>query len=153
MNTLIEEKRQDRHGAVTAMGAGLVLSVVMLIALIFDQMNSEGLALHVQDLYAPYDLNPDPNVLFGYLYVTSVAGILLWLTTIWGVRQSRPGARVVTTIVFVFGASLAFFNLVVSEYGTQIFPTLWGILGLLPSIAGLVAVVLLWTPGAAKLKS
>ena len=153
MNTLIEAKRQDRHGAVTAMGVGLLLSVATLIALIFDQTNGDGLALHVQDLYAPYDLNPDPNVLFGYLYVTTVVGILMWLTTIWSVRHRKPGARVVATIVFVFGASLAFFNLVVSEYGTQLFPTLWGFLGLLPSVAGLVAITLLWTPGAAKLKS
>lgn len=32
-----------------------------------------------------------------------------------------------------------------SEFGTQILPTSWGLFGLLPSIAGLVAVVLLWT--------
>ena len=153
MNTLIEAKRHDRQGAVTAMGVGLLLTVVTLIAVIIDQRNVGSLALHVHALYAPYELHPDPDVLFGYLYVTALIGILLWVMTIWGVRQGKPGARVVTTTVFVCGASLALFNLVVSEYGTQIFPTPWGILGLAPSVAGLVAVVLLWMTDPAKLES
>ena len=75
------------------------------------------------------------------------------MTAIWGFRRHKQWMPVVATIIFLVGASLALFNLVVSEYGTQIFPTSWGVLGLVPSIAGLVAAVLLWTRGRAKEES
>lgn len=147
MTTLGNVKRRDRRGAVTTMGIGLLLTVIALIALIIDQVNGDTLARHVEALYAPHDLDPDPNVLFGYLYVVGVIGILLWLATIWGIIQRKRGARVVATIVFVLGTSVALFNVFVSEYGMQIFPTLWGVVGLLPSVAGLVAVIVLWRQG------
>ena len=147
MTTLSIVKQRDRRGAVTAMGIGLLITVIVSIALIIDQLNGQTLVRHVQVLYAPHDLNPDPNILFGYLYVVGVIGILLWLATIWGIIQRKRGARVVATIVFVLGSSVALFNVFVSEYGMQIFPTLWGVLGLLPSVAGLVAVIVLWRQG------
>ena len=145
MNTLSTAKQHNRNGAVTAMGIGLVLTVIALIALILDQMNGHTLAQHVEALYAPHNLDPDPNVLFGYLYVVGVIGILLWLAAIRGVLQHKRGAKVIATIVFIVGISVGLFNAFVSEYGMQIFPTLWGALGLMPSVAGLVAVIGLWT--------
>ena len=75
---------------------------------------------------------------------------MLWLMTIWAVGRRKRGARLVATAVFVLATGIALLNLSVSEYGTRIFPTVWGILGLLPCVAGLVAVILLWTPGRAK---
>jgi hypothetical protein len=119
----------------------------MLISLVIDQAIIFSISDHVDALYAPFGLHPDPNVLFGILYVTGVIGILLWLATIWGVRRQNRGARVIAGIVFVLATSFAVFVLLVSEHGTRIFPTLWGLAGLLPCIAGLVAVTSLWTPG------
>jgi hypothetical protein len=46
---------------------------------------------------------------------------------------------VVTTVT----GALALFLLGTSEYGTQIFPPLWGILAVLPAAAGALAAVLL----------
>jgi hypothetical protein len=48
-------------------------------------------------------------------------------------------------LTFVVGAVLAVSNIFITEHGTQIFPVLWSVLGLLPSVAGLMAVSLLWT--------
>ena len=45
----------------------------------------------------------------------------------------------------VVATSIALLVLFVFEFGTPIFPTAWGILGLLPCTAGLVAVTLMWT--------
>ena len=137
----------DRRAAVAAMGIGLLLTVITLIALIIDQASLYSIADHVDALYSPFDLHPDPNVLFGYLYVTGAIGIVAWLLTIRGVRQRRRGVRVIASIVFMLATGIALLGLFASEYGTPIFPTVWGILGLLPCIAGLVAVILLWTPG------
>jgi hypothetical protein len=148
MNALNQANlRVQRRPAVTAMGIGLLLTVITLIALIIDQASGSSIADHVNALYAPLGLHPDPNVLFGYLYVIGGIGVLLWLTMIWGVRRDKRWARVVASFVLVVATSLALLVLFVSEYGGQIFPTLWGILGLLPCLAGLVAVILLWTPG------
>lgn len=134
------------RAAPTAMGIGLLLTAGMLIALIVDQATVHSIANHVDALYAPFDLHPDPNVLFGIQYVIGAIGILLWLTTMRAVLRNKRGSRVVSSIVFLAAASLALLVLVVSEYGTQIFPPQWGVLGLLPSVAGLVAVIAMWTP-------
>jgi hypothetical protein len=149
MNTFTPAKPHLRRAAVTAMGIGLLLTVTTLIALIIDQTSIYSIADHVEALYAPLDLHPDPNVLFGILYVTGLIGALLWLTMIWGVRGHKRWARVMASTVFVVAASIALLVLFVSEYGTRILPAPWGLIGLLPSIAGLVAVILLWTPGRA----
>lgn len=147
MNAQKQANLRVPRPAVTAMGIGLLLTVITLTALTIDRVSVHSIADHVDALYAPLDLHPDPNVLFGILYVIGVTGVLLWLTMIWGVRRHRRWARVVASIVFMVSTSIALLVLFVSEYGTQIFPTAWGILGLLPSIAGLVAVILLWMPG------
>lgn len=121
----------------------------MLIALVIDQASILSISDHVEALYGPFGLHPDPNVLFGILYVTGAVGIVLWLATIWGVSRQNRGARVMAGIILVIATSLAVFVLLVSEHGTRIFPTLWGLAGLLPCMAGLVAVTSLWTPGRA----
>jgi hypothetical protein len=149
MNNFTPAKPHLLRPAVTAMGVGLLLTVITMIALIIDQTNGYSIADHVDALYAPLRLHPDPNVLFGILYVTGVFGVLLWLTMIWAVRRHKRWARVIASIIFVVAASIALLALFVSEYGTPIFPTSWGLFGLLPSIAGLVAVILLWAPGHA----
>lgn len=53
-------------------------------------------------------------------------------------------------MIFLVGSALAVFNLFVTEHGTQIFPVLWSVLGLLPSLAGLVAVGLLWVRSGSR---
>lgn len=97
-------------------------------------------------LYAPHHLNPDPNALFNILYVTGMIGIVLWLATIWGALRQKRGLSVLASLVFVVATGIALLGLLASEYGTRVLPTGWGILGFLPSIAGLTAVILLWTP-------
>jgi hypothetical protein len=144
MNAPEQPKPTFRGAPVTALGIGLLLTVITLIALVIDQASVHSIADHVDTLYAPLGLHPDPNVLFGILYVTGLIGIVLWLSTIWGARRQKRGARVVASMVFVVATSFALLVLFVSEHGTQIFPTVWGVVGLLPSVAGLLAVTLSW---------
>lgn len=150
MSTIGKARLRNRREAIVAMGLGLLLTVVYLIALVIDQASVHSIAEHVRALYAPYGLHPDPNWLYYYLYATAAIGILLWLTTSWAVGRQKRWARVFATTVFVVATGTALLNLFVSEYGTPIFPRVWGILGLLPCVAGLAAIVLLWAPGRAK---
>lgn len=147
MKSLTPAKLGAPRSEVTAMGVGLLLTLVMLVALIVDQASVNSIADHVAALYGPLNLHPDPNLLFGILSVTSAIGILLWVTMIWGVRRQKAWARVVVSINFLAATSLALMVLFVSEFGSRIFPAPVGILGLMPAIAGLVTVVLMWTPG------
>jgi len=145
MTLLIERQRNDWQGATLALSIGLALSLASIAGLLVDQMSVHSLADHVSAQYSPYGNVPDPNVLFTYLYMTSGVGVVAWMIAIRGARRQKPWIPLLAGMAFVVGAVLAVFNLVVTEHGTQIFPVLWSILGLLPSIAGLVAVSLLWT--------
>ena len=150
MSTLTEARPEGasrvRRRAVAALGVGLLLTVATLVALVVDQVSAHGIADHVQALYGPFNLSPDPNVLFTILYVTGVCGVALWLATIWGAVRQKRGLAILATVVFLAATSIGFLGLVVAEHGTRILPTLWGVLGLLPCLAGFVAVVLLWKP-------
>ena len=59
------------------------------------------------------------------------------------VRSRRRSAPVLAVAVTTITGALALLLLVTTEYGTQIFPPLWGILAILPAAAGALAVVLL----------
>lgn len=139
-----EVRQPAGRGAVMALSVGLALTVIALVAAVVDQASVHGIADHVRALYGPHDLHPDPNVLFNLLYVTGAFGVLLWLVTIRGVWRQKRWPRVVGALVTVVATSLALLNLLAFEHGTQIFPTVWGVIGLLPCIAGVVAVILLW---------
>lgn len=143
----LTRRDQASRRPVAALGVGLLLTVVALVALVIDQWSAHSIADHVAALYSPLGLHPDPNVLFGILYVTGLIGVLLWLTTIRAVSRHHRWARVVASVVLVVATSGALLVLVVSEHGMQIFPTAWGVLGLAPCLAGLVAVIWLWAPG------
>lgn len=149
MSAITGAKRHDQRGAVAGMGIGLLLTVAMLVALIVDQASGHGMADQVRAHYSPFNLHPDPAVLYGYLYVTGATGVLLWLATIRGVMKHKRWARVVTSLVLVCATGFALLVMFASEYGGRVVPAGWGVLGLLPCVAGLVAVILLWNPGRA----
>ena len=144
--TEVSETRQNPwRGATLALRVGLALSLASAVGLFIDQTSVHSLAEHVSAQYSPYGAVPDPNVLFGYLYATAGLAIAAWLIALRGVRSRKSWVRLFASVTFLVGAMLTVFNLVIREYGTPIFPVLWSVLGLLPSLAGLVAVRLLWT--------
>jgi hypothetical protein len=121
----------------------VALSVVLAVVAIVDQAGGRGLADHVTAMYAPYGKRPDPDLLYGLVYTVAAVGALLWLPVVRAVRSRRRSASVLTVVVTTVTAALALLLLGASEYGTQIFPPLWGVLALLPAAAGVSAVVLL----------
>lgn len=121
----------------------VVLSAVLAVVAIIDQAGGRSLADHVTAMYAPYGKQPDPDLLYGLVYAVAAVGALLWLAVIRAVRARRRSASVLAVVVTVITAALALLLFGVSEYGTQIFPPLWGILAILPAVAGVSAVVLL----------
>ena len=138
-----EPPTRNWPAAARAVKLAIVLSAVLVVVAIIDQTSSRSLADHATAMYAPYGKRPDPNLLYGLVYTVAAVGALLWLLVIRVVRSRRRWAPVLAVVVTTITAALALLLLVSTEYGTQIFPPLWGILAFLPPAAGAFAVVLL----------
>jgi peptidoglycan/LPS O-acetylase OafA/YrhL len=138
-----EPVRRDWPAASRAVLLAVVLSAVLAVVAIIDQAGGRSLADHVTAMYAPYGKRPDPDLIYSLVYVVAAVGALLWLLVVRAVRSRRRSASVLAVVATVITAALALLLFGVSEYGTQIFPPLWGILAILPAVAGVFAVVLL----------
>lgn len=127
---------------------GLALAVIATLVPVVDTATLDSLSAHVRDAYPHWNagmIEGDRNAILGYLLVTDVLGIIAWLWTTWLVAGGRRGARAVSTVAFVLGTGIALMNLTLGgERYDTIVPTLYGLLGMLPCIAGLVAVTLVW---------
>jgi hypothetical protein len=127
-----------------AITAAIAFSVVLVIAAVIDQVGGRSLAEHAAAMYAPHGKQPSSGLLYGLLYTVAVLGGLLWLTVLRPARKGRRSAAVLAVVMTVITAALALLLLVSAEYGSTIYPPLWGILALLPSAAGVVATALLF---------
>ena len=138
-----ESATRNWRGAARAVKLAVALSAVLVVTAIIDQTGGRSLADHAAAMYAPYGKQPDPNLLYGLLYTVATVGALLWLLVARSVRSRRRSAPVLAVVVTTITAGLALLLLGTSEYGSQIYPPLWGVLALLPVAAGAVAVALL----------
>ena len=134
---------RGRRGAAGAVTAAVVLSAALAGAAVIDQTGGQSLTDHATALYAPYGTQPDPSLLYGLLYGVAAVGAVLWLLVLRAVRSGRRSARVLAVVVAATTAALAVLLLVSAEYGEQIFPPVWGVLAMLPAVAGLGAAALL----------
>lgn len=131
--------------AVLAMYTGLALTVLAILALVYDLASVGGLDRHLHEVYEGYVASPpDAAGVAVYLFTLGGLGIVGWLWMVWAVRRQKRWARPVATLLFLLGSVFAVGNLTVTEYDQTILPTSIGLVGLLPCLAGLVAVVLLW---------
>jgi hypothetical protein len=124
--------------------AAVALSVVLVVAALIDQVGGQSLTEHATTMYKPYGKQPSAGLLYGLLYTVAVLGGLLWLAVLRPARKGSRAAGVLAVIMTVISAGLALTLLFTAEYGSAIYPPLWGILALLPAAAGVLATVLLF---------
>ena len=129
--------------AARAVYLAVALSAVLVVVAIIDQTGGRSLADHTAAMYAPYGKRPDPGLLYGLVYTVAAVGALLWLLVLRAVQSRGRSAPILAVVVTTVTGALALILLGTSEYGTRIFPPLWGILAILPAAAGALAVVLL----------
>ena len=80
-----------------------------------------------------------------YLSVVGAFGIICWLGTIRAVKAGKRWARGAATAMLALGTGIAVIDLLVRDTsGDTGLPPLLGWAGMLPSLAGLLAVTLLW---------
>ena len=132
--------------AVVVMYAGLALTVIAVLAVM---IGDGSINRHFHEVYDPYigaaKADEDKGPLVTYLYMVGGIGVISWLWMVWAVKRAKRWARGVATIVFLLATVDALVNLLMQEYHKTILPTSIGLAGVLPCVAGLVAIVLLWT--------
>jgi hypothetical protein len=139
---------KHQRPVVAAMYAGLVLTVLATIVPHVDHATANVLADHIQAGYPAYTTARIDSAVTTYLvYLTAVGalGIVAWLGMIWAVKARKRRVRGAATAMFVLATSIAAFDLLVKDTsGDTGLPPLLGWIGMLPCLAGLLAVALLW---------
>lgn len=134
------------------MYVGMALTAALMVAPLVDLATTDSIASHVRSAYPSWPdrlVNMDRNAITGWLGGVGLLGLVGWF---WAIRAARPGkrsARWVGTIMFTLGLVISLTDASVGggPY-QQIVPLSYGLLGLLPVVVGLVAVILVWKPPA-----
>jgi hypothetical protein len=139
---------KQQRPAIAAMYAGLVLTIVATIVPHADHATANLLADHIRAGYPTYtDARIDTAVTtyLIYLSVVGALGIVGWLGTIWTVKAGKRWVRGGATALFALATSIALFDLLIKDTsGDTGLPPLLGWVGMLPCLAGLLAVAFLW---------
>jgi hypothetical protein len=133
------------------MYAGVVLTLVATVAPFVDRATSAVLADHIRDGYPSYTHAQVDAAVTMWLVILSVVGALgitSWAAMIWAVRAGRSWAPWAAGAMFVLGTAVALSALLAEDTSgdTGLAPLL-GWIGVLPCVAGAVAVAMLWRRG------
>lgn len=143
--------------SILAMYIGLMLTIVTMIVLYVDHATANVLADHIKAGYPSYSQSRIDSAVMIYLVYLSVVGalgIVSWFWVIWAASKNKWWTRWVAAVMFLLGTSTALFNLFVRDTsGDTGLPPLLGWVGILPSIAGLLVLILLWKTPKLKLKA
>jgi hypothetical protein len=139
------------RSAIGAMYTGLGLTVAALIVLYVDHATANTLASHIRAGYPTYTqarINAAVTTYLVYLSVVGALGIACWLGAIRAVKAGKRWARAAATMMFALGTGIALIDLLIRDTsGETGLPPLLGWAGMVPCLAGLVAVTLLWRKG------
>ena len=138
------------HGrsAIGTMYAGLGLTVAATIVPYVDHATANVLASHIRAGYPAYTqarIDSAVTTYLAYLSVLGALGVICWLAAIWAVKAGKRWARGAATAMFALGTGIAVIDLLIKDTsGDTGLPPLLGWAGMLPCLAGLLAVTLLW---------
>lgn len=136
------------RSAIKAMYAGLGLTAAAIIVTYVDHATANVLANHIRVGYPTYTqarIDSAVTTYLLYLSVVGALGILCWLWTIRAVEAGKRWARGAATAMFALGTATALTDLLIKDTsGETGLPPLLGWAGMLPCLAGLLAVTLLW---------
>jgi len=138
----------QERSAISVMYAGLGLTIVAMTVPYVDHATANVLAGHIRAGYPAYTqarVNSAVTTYLVYLSIVGALGILCWLWTIWAVKVGKRWARGAATTMFALGTGIALLDLLIKDTsGDTGLPPLVGWAGMLPCLAGLIAVTLLW---------
>ncbi|MCP2256617.1 hypothetical protein LX15_000300 [Streptoalloteichus tenebrarius] len=130
------------------MYVGLALTVLATVAAYVDRGTTHLLADHIRAGYPTYSQAQVDSAVTTYLVVSSAIGalgVLGWLTAAWAVKAGKRWARPISTVLLVLGASAGLAGLLTKDTsGATGLPPELGWAGMVPCLAGVLAVTLLW---------
>jgi hypothetical protein len=148
MTTVTAPTRSPATYIRPALFAGLVLTVLATIAPLIDLLTADSIGDHVRSAYPDWSADlvaKDRAAITIYLVAVGVLGLVGWLWSIVAVARGNRRVRGISTTLFVLGATIQLTTLSIGgDSYTTIVPPFHGVLALLPSLAGLVAVIGLW---------
>ncbi|MFH9576237.1 hypothetical protein ACH4MG_37665 [Streptomyces sp. NPDC017454] len=113
-----------------------------------DRGTTHLLADHIRAGYPSYAQARVDSAVTAYQVVLSVIGalgVLVWLTTAWAVKAGKRWARPAATVMLVLGTSVGLTGLLTKDTsGETGLPPELGWAGMIPCLAGVAAVTLLW---------
>lgn len=122
----------EKRTALIAVGLSLVLAAVAIA----DQSGGRSLFDHAASVYAPYGKTVTSGTVYGLVYGVAVFNALVWLLVVALARTPRPVAVGAAVLAILLTLTAGLVLLFVTEYGVHPFPPLWGLLALLPLVAG-----------------
>ncbi|MGW1374186.1 hypothetical protein ACWD6P_07900 [Streptomyces sp. NPDC002446] len=148
--TLSSPQRQ----AVVTMYVGLALSVIATVIVpLLVALATSSYTDYIKTAYPTYDADKVSNyqqMMLMYLVANGVIGAVTWLWVLRRTKKQKAATFTVASIVFVLALSLALFNYLVKDStGYAALSPLLGIANLVPCVAGLAAIVMLWRGRAA----
>ncbi|MFE1082122.1 MULTISPECIES: hypothetical protein [Brevibacterium] len=143
--------RQYSRSTYVALWVGLVLTVVAIVS---AQLGRPLIDEHIRSGYPSMsqdEITSGVNFYAASLTVVGVLGVLGWVATIWRAHRGSRWVRWAAVVLALTGTAVALFAFLVRDIsGDTGLPPLIGTIGLLPCVAGLVAVVLMFTRTAAS---
>ena len=137
-----------RSSGLAAMYAGLAFTVIATLVPYLDRATSNALAQHIRAGYPAYPaarIETAANMYLVYLSVIGALGVAGWVWTVHAVKAGSRWARPGATTLFCLAAIVAVTDLLIRDTsGDTGLPHLLGWVGVLPSLAGLLAVIQLW---------
>lgn len=139
--------RHERR-VIGAMYTGLGLTVTATALPYVDLGTGHLLADHIRAGYPAYTQARVDSAVTAYLVLLSVIGalgVIAWLWSTWAVKAGKRWARPAVTVMFALGTSVGLTGLLTTDTsGETGLPPALGWAGMVPCLAALLAVTLLW---------
>lgn len=139
---------RTRGPVLASLYAGLVLTVLSVAAVYVDRASTGLLSAHLEAGYPSYSAAQIEEAVALWTTVLTVVGALGvagWGVAIWATRRGLRWSTWLATTLFAVGTALALYLLTVRDTsGDTGLPMELGLVGVVPSVAGLAAVLLAW---------
>lgn len=138
----------SRRATLAALWAGLLLSVLATAHALADSSTTRVLAEHIRSTYPTYGTAEVDAAVLAWVTVLGVVGglgVVSWSVTIWATVSGRSWVPWVATGLLLVAVFLALAGLTVPDTSGEVgLAPLMGWIQVLPCVAGLAAVALLW---------
>lgn len=131
-----------------ALVAGFLLSALTIAAALIDRATSDAIGAHIARTYPDYSPAQVDQAASAWVVVLATIGglgMICWAISWWGARRGALWVRWASPVLAALGLTIALVELTIRDgSGETGLAIVHGVLGLLPALAGILAVIGLW---------